>query len=396
MGSARFDKALSPASRSAMSDTSAGAGDGRSGASAWQPLPRGTVASLGVGSSGLSAAVGGGSARSGGKSSYGEERATQAEGGSGAAGSTGLAQAAVDGFATAVGHNGSNGSCVAASVTGSAWRVKGARDRVGRDGEVSRVAEVAWWRPEPVAAGDFAARWPEAVHGSSDGGPEVGSAAEEELVGAATADTKGAAAAAATAACRLLAEVRAALETERAARAHAEGRAAAAEQEADRTQAELRAAFVEVAGVEERCVQLEHCAADSAARIAALEAERASHACAESGAEEVAQLDARAACGNTAATGGRQRRKAQLRRQAAAAGVDVVDWMAVREHQRRLAAAVGGGEQWPQILHERLEAARAQWRAPKGTYYGEEESVLRFQRAARDTGITIVEVGGEG
>ena len=45
MGSARFDKALSPASRSAMSDTSAGAGDGRSGASAWQPLPRGTVAS---------------------------------------------------------------------------------------------------------------------------------------------------------------------------------------------------------------------------------------------------------------------------------------------------------------------------------------------------------------
>jgi hypothetical protein len=50
-----------------------------------------------------------------------------------------------------------------------------------------------------------------------------------------------------------------------------------------------------------------------------------------------------------------------MRKQAAAAGTDVVDWMAIREAQRQLAVAVGGEEQWPAVLGQRLEAARARW-----------------------------------
>jgi hypothetical protein len=82
--------------------------------------------------------------------------------------------------------------------------------------------------------------------------------------------------------------------------------------------------------------------------------------------------------------------------------------MAVREHQRRLAEAVGGGEDWPRVLRERLETAHEQWRlhqkleaaherwATSPAFVGKEESERRFQRAALATGITIVEVDGEG
>jgi hypothetical protein len=60
-------------------------------------------------------------------------------------------------------------------------------------------------------------------------------------------------------------------------------------------------------------------------------------------------------------TGGRQASKARLRRQAADNGTDVMDWMRIREHQRQLAEVVGGGDAWPAILEQRLEAARSQW-----------------------------------
>ena len=65
--------------------------------------------------------------------------------------------------------------------------------------------------------------------------------------------------------------------------------------------------------------------------------------------------------------------------------MDVEHWMRVREQQRRLAAAVGGGDDWPQTLHERLEVAHEKWRlhhkleaahecwAAHGAYWGEAE-----------------------
>lgn len=65
-------------------------------------------------------------------------------------------------------------------------------------------------------------------------------------------------------------------------------------------------------------------------------------------------------------TGGRQVRKARVRAQAAAAGCSVVDWMQVREAQRQLMEAVGGGELAPQRLEERLGWARDQYAQQQG------------------------------
>ena len=61
----------------------------------------------------------------------------------------------------------------------------------------------------------------------------------------------------------------------------------------------------------------------------------------------VAQLQGMSA----ARTGGRQVKKAQLRRQAATAGVDVLTWPATQNRQQHeLADAVGSGEVWPRIM----------------------------------------------
>ena len=67
--------------------------------------------------------------------------------------------------------------------------------------------------------------------------------------------------------------------------------------------------------------------------------------------------------------------------------------------RRRWMAAMRLQAAWRQALqrrlHQRLEAAHERW-AARGPYWGEEESAQRFRQAAHATGITIVEIGGEG
>jgi hypothetical protein len=82
-------------------------------------------------------------------------------------------------------------------------------------------------------------------------------------------------------------------------------------------------------------------------------------------------------------TGGRQTSKARFRRQAAARGTDVMDWMRIREHQRQLAEAVGGGDAWPAILEQRLEAARSRWASlQEASCYGG-DAVRCYMRATQ-------------
>ena len=82
-------------------------------------------------------------------------------------------------------------------------------------------------------------------------------------------------------------------------------------------------------------------------------------------------------------TGGRQACKARLRRQAAAHGTDVMDWMRVREHQRQLAEAVGGGDAWPAILEQRLEAARSRWASLQEASYDGGDAVRSYMRSTQ-------------
>ena len=55
-------------------------------------------------------------------------------------------------------------------------------------------------------------------------------------------------------------------------------------------------------------------------------------------------------------SGGRQRRKARLNRQATLG----LDWDGVHEAQMKLAAVIGGGDSWPERLEGRLQRARQQ------------------------------------
>ena len=72
--------------------------------------------------------------------------------------------------------------------------------------------------------------------------------------------------------------------------------------------------------------------------------------------------------------GGRQLRKAQLRRQAAAAGVDVAAWTAIREQQQRTSAQAA-------VLNEGSR---------KGALYvSEAHARRRFEEAARTAGIQV-------
>ena len=88
-------------------------------------------------------------------------------------------------------------------------------------------------------------------------------------------------------------------------------------------------------------------------------------------------------------TGGRQVNKARIRRQAEAGGMDVMDWMRIREHQRQLAEAVGGGDAWPAILEQRLEAARSRWASlQEASFYGG-DAVRGFLRTQHARGLTL-------
>jgi hypothetical protein len=103
--------------------------------------------------------------------------------------------------------------------------------------------------------------------------------------------------------------------------------------------------------------------------------------------------------GQTTPTGGRQLKKAQQRRQAAAAGVDVLSWTAGKQrHRQELAEAERGGRVWQAELEQRLDAAHEEWRQRQkhmqqdGAYVGEAQASRRFWQAARDSGIDLMDV----
>ena len=90
--------------------------------------------------------------------------------------------------------------------------------------------------------------------------------------------------------------------------------------------------------------------------------------------------------------GGRQVEKARVRRQAAAAGMDVKSWQAERAwHRQQLAEVVGSDEDSLERVEHRLEMQRDEWlaRQQAGAYVGEAESSRRFWHAARGSGIDI-------
>ena len=103
--------------------------------------------------------------------------------------------------------------------------------------------------------------------------------------------------------------------------------------------------------------------------------------------------------GQNTPTGGRQLKKAQQRRQAAAAGVDVLHWTASKERRRQeLAEAERGGRAWQTELEQRLDAAHEEWRQRQqrmqqdGAYEGEAQASVRFWQAAWHSGISLMDV----
>ena len=84
-----------------------------------------------------------------------------------------------------------------------------------------------------------------------------------------------------------------------------------------------------------------------------------------------------------ARTGGKQAKKARLRRQAAEARVDVAEWMAMRAAQTHLEEASGGGR----LLQTRLSSLGV---LPKrGAFVGEARAEWSFLQAARTAGIAV-------
>ena len=82
-------------------------------------------------------------------------------------------------------------------------------------------------------------------------------------------------------------------------------------------------------------------------------------------------------------TGGKQAKKARLRRQAAEARVDVAEWKAMREARVHLEEAAGGGR----VLQTRLPPLGA---LPKrGAFGGEVRAEWSFLQAARAAGIAV-------
>ena len=84
----------------------------------------------------------------------------------------------------------------------------------------------------------------------------------------------------------------------------------------------------------------------------------------------------------TTATGGRQRTKAKLRRQAAAVGTDVATWAECRRQQRHAVQ---------HMLEQRLDAAHERWsrQCAGEARVGEAEASRRFWRAAHASGISL-------
>ena len=149
----------------------------------------------------------------------------------------------------------------------------------------------------------------------------------------------------------MLARMQLTVDEERRRRAEAEGELAAAQEQ-------LRGARAAVRKLEEDRVAMEQEAlglGDQLVRQAV----------------EHAQVDVR---DGGPRRGGRQLRKAQLRRQAAAAGVDVAAWTAIREQQQRTSAQAA-------VLNEGSR---------KGALYvSEAHARRRFEEAARTAGIQV-------
>ena len=55
----------------------------------------------------------------------------------------------------------------------------------------------------------------------------------------------------------------------------------------------------------------------------------------------------------------------------------------MREHQRQLAEAVGGGDTWPAILEQRLEAARSRWASLQEASYDGGDAVRSYMRSTQ-------------
>ena len=98
-------------------------------------------------------------------------------------------------------------------------------------------------------------------------------------------------------------------------------------------------------------------------------------------------------------TGGRQLRKARERRQAAAAGIDVLRWTAGKErHRQEMVEAERGGKVWQAKLEQRLDAAHEEWRQRQqhvqqdSVYVGEAQASVRFWQAARNSGINLMDM----
>ena len=112
---------------------------------------------------------------------------------------------------------------------------------------------------------------------------------------------------------------------------------------------------------------------------------------AETAAQKAAQVPKAAA-----PTGGRQRRKEHVRRQAAAAGMDVLSWTRSGRQQLEEAGVTGRAEM-QRVLEQRLDAAHEQWlrrqrRALAGdAYVGEAEASRRFWQAAQASGINLLD-----
>ena len=111
---------------------------------------------------------------------------------------------------------------------------------------------------------------------------------------------------------------------------------------------------------------------------------------------QAAEVAAQKTAQVTTPTGGRQRRRAQMRRQAAAAGVDVLSWTVGRRRWQE-EAEVDSRSEVQRVLEQRLDAAHEQWlwrqrhELAGDAYVGEAEASRRFWQAAQASGINLLD-----
>ena len=148
-----------------------------------------------------------------------------------------------------------------------------------------------------------------------------------------------------------------------------------------------------VARAEQAAEQLERLREQ--AEVAAARYRMADDAAEVQSAEATAQKAAQASKVATP-TGGRQRRKQHVRRQAAAAGMDVLSWI-VSGRQQQGDAEVASRAEVQRALEQRLDVAHEQWmRRQRHASVGDErtgeaEASRRFWQAAQASGINLLD-----